>query len=296
MRKKVCTVQDCHGNQIRSYLIENIHFFRHYHISQVFLNNYVVKESCYSNNTDWEESDKEKIKQADVLILQVIEKDRDFLNNCETIKLAKPDCQIIMIPHYRCSIYNHTIIGGCPNKYYLVNHTEIISKINDMENIAETIQIIKNEIEHTNNKSYDSLELETYKNDCISDFLKVNSLSSIDMSDYFLNNYQSTRLFKSRGYPTSIFLYELTNRVLKQLDIHKTVDFIDSYFAENTDTPISDYWYRFCNFTFENIFYTEGHTEMKDYEFYYMLLYYNSSDIIDRTVINDFCLRIRSII
>lgn len=289
MSKKVCIVFNCHGNEISKFLLSNIYFVNNYILSTIILNKYTRD----SNYTDWQPTDKKQIGEADILILQIIEKDRGFINNNETIKLVKPDCIIIKIPHYRCQVYNYKIIGGLFNKEFILNHTELINRINDVENINETIEIIKDDIKNVNQIDYDPIELETYKNNSINEFLRINSVSSIDMSDYFLNNYKSLLLFKARGYPSSIFFYELTNRILKQLDIDQTVPFVDSYFAENTSTPISDYWYRFCNFTFDNTFYTYHHIEMKDYEFYYMLIYHKKTTILDRKIINDFCVRIR---
>ena len=45
-----------------------------------------------------------ELENADILILQVIEKERGFLNNIEVIKFCKSDCKVIKIPHYRINI------------------------------------------------------------------------------------------------------------------------------------------------------------------------------------------------
>jgi hypothetical protein len=50
---------------------------------------YVTFQAKYINNTNINEEDIEKIEKADVFILQVIEKDRGYLNNENVIKYCK---------------------------------------------------------------------------------------------------------------------------------------------------------------------------------------------------------------
>ncbi len=72
---------DCHGNEIYKYLIMNEFCKKEYNYSFISLNSYVVLGSKYINNTFLDNNDIEQIKKADVFILQVIEKDRGYLNN-----------------------------------------------------------------------------------------------------------------------------------------------------------------------------------------------------------------------
>lgn len=274
---KVCLVGDCHFSIISWYLYKNLKFCEKYDSIHVSINKYLN-----SNYIDYTDDDKKQIREADILILQYIENDRGFLNNCETLKLADRSSKSILIPHYRCSIYN----DGMTKISY--------RNINNIENVSEAIKIIKNEIDTINKYSYDLDQLENFKNQHIAEFLKINSYSNIDMSHYFMNNYQSKRLFQARGYPSSIFFYELSNRLLTHIGINEYVPFVDSYFAENTAYPIFKYWYDFCGFTFENKFYTYGHIEMQDYEYYYMICYLKNSNIQDIQLIKKICSKIRS--
>lgn len=58
-------------------------------------------------------------------------------------------------------------------------------------------------------------------------------------------------------------------------------NYIDLYFAENTSEPIPEYWYKFCEFTFDKTCYMYGHIEIKEYEWYYIMLLTNNMNIID---------------
>lgn len=111
------------------------------------------------------------------------------------------------------------------------------------------------------------------------EFEKIDVLSNISMLDYYQKNYKKNRLFKSRSYPTSIFFYELTNRIILKLNLPINKHFVDYHFAENTTEPIPDYWYKFCGFEFENIFYVAGHYEVAEYEWYYIMLLSNKPNI-----------------
>lgn len=64
-------------------------------------------------------------------------------------------------------------------------------------------------------------------------FLVIDKLSDIKINDYFIMNYKKYRLFQGRTYPSSIFFYELTNRILNKIGYNKNVFFKDYYFAEN---------------------------------------------------------------
>ena len=94
--------------------------------------------------------------------------------------------------------------------------------------------------------------------------------------DYFNNNFKKYRLFQGRVYPSSIFFFELTNRILNALQYTQNIIFTDFHFAQNTGEPIPDYWHKYCEFTFDNIYYTFGNIAITECEWYYILLLSNN--------------------
>jgi len=285
MEKKVCIFFDCHGSQIFKYLINNKEFIKLYSLEYnnlITINNY-VNDNKYSNNSELIEEHKSIIKNTDILILQIIEKDRGYLNNEEIIKLCKKDCVIIKIPHYRNSIYEYLNMGGRNDDYKifkfhpeLKNKWELLNKIKNINDVISTISIIKNEIRSMNNISYNIEEMKTSLKNKYDEFEKIDNQSDIKMLDFYNNNYKKYRLFNSRSYPSSVFFYELTNRILNKLNINYIEEFVDTHFAENKVEPIPDYWHKFCDFNFSKKIYIYD-IEIEEYEWYYLLLL--SSDI-----------------
>jgi hypothetical protein len=272
LMKNLVVFMDCHGMEITTYLTYNKRFVNDFNIKQVSLNEYVVPGACWFNNKELANEHIRIIKNADVLILQVIEKDRDFLNNSEVIKYCKSDCKIIKIPHYRNSIYEYRCIENIKNKYHLLNNWNLPNKIKNINNIDETKKIIQNEIDIMNNFPYDKDDMLKQMNFNVDEFKQCDNLSDIKMLDYYKNNYKKYRLFMGRCYPSSRFFFELTNKLLITLNYNPTNKFIDTYFAENTSEPIPDYWYNFCNFSFENKYCVSKNILITECEWYYILL------------------------
>lgn len=293
--KELVIFFDCHGYEILKYFDMNNEFKRTYNITKIGLNDYVVRNKKYFNNSNLEIYHQNIIKKADVLILQVIEKNRGYLNNNKIENLCKKDCLIIKIPHYRNSIYEYKTLEGYITKKELIKKWSLPNKIKDIFNVDETIQIIKKEIDKMNNYKYDKNKMLEQFNIKYNEFNKIDKLSDIKMIDFYQNNYKKNRLFKSRSYPSSIFFYELSNRILSKLNIKPNRTFVDLYFAENTSEPIPTYWYNFCDFKFKNIYHTYGHFEIKEYEWYYILLLSNNINITNKDENNEYIKKIRKL-
>lgn len=271
-KKNMCIFMDCHGRQIFIKLNENKYIRKLYNLYHVTIVNYTGKNQPFYNNKSLNNNDVRKIKLADVLIVQYIENDRGFLNHTEIIKFCKKTCKIIKIPHYRSSIYLYKTLYHFNNKYPMINNWDLPSKITNIKNIEQTKKIIQREIIKNNKFNYDVKDMKKKISDDISNFNLIDSYSDIKMFDFFLKQYRNYRLFKGRRYPTSIFFFELSNRICSHLNIKKNNNYIDSYFAENTDEPIPEYWYNFCNFKFKNTHYIYGHIPILEWEWYYILL------------------------
>lgn len=288
MKKKLIIFFDCHGNEISKYLNLHEKFMEDYEVIYLNLNDYVVKGGLYYNNVELSKTHILNLQQANILILQVIEKNRKFLNNDEVIKYCSQNCLIIKIPHYRNSIYEYKIMDGLINKNELFVNGDfnykwsLPFKIMDYDDIEKTTSIIKNEINIMNEIKFNEYDMKKSLNFKIGEFELIDKLSDIKMNDYFLANYKKYRLFQSRSYPSSIFFNELTNRILNKIGYNENIIFKDFYFAENTYEPITEYWYKFANFEFSNKHYVFGHIEVQDYEWYYILLLSKNPNICSK--------------
>jgi len=291
--KNIVIFMDCHGNEIYNYLMMNSLFQKQYNCNFISLNTYVVSGSKYINNTNLDKKDIEQIKEADVFILQVIEKDRGYLNNENVIKYCKSNCIIIKIPHYRNSIYQYKTLEQFDDKYSLIKNWTLPKKIINIYNIDETIKIINDEINITNKYNYNKDEMKKEFQQKLDEFMDIDKLSDIKMSDYFYNNYKLHKLFQSRSYPSSIFFHELTNRLLKGLNIPINEKFVDLHFAENTYELLPKYWYDYCGFVFDYKHYMYGHIDVKDYEWFYIIMMSNDINLIDVNKIEECLKKIR---
>lgn len=295
-KKNITFVFDCHGKEITKYLLMNNDFTKIYTISFVDINYYVVKNKEAKN---YHKNDLQKIKNADILILQIIEKDRGFLNNFQTIKINKKVCKVIKIPHYRSSIYHYKLfnINDKFIKYKLVEENFI--KKNDLlnkNNDKFLIQKIENKIKEMNNYKYDINDMNKFIQNCIKEFEKIDNLSDIKMYDFFILTYKNIRLFKGRSYPTSYFFFILTNKLLNYLGLDENNKFIDYYFAENTDQPIPFFWYKFSNFSFNNLIYGIGHIPITEIEFYFILFKTLNPNINNKNIIIKYKNQIKKIL
>ena len=288
--KNIVIFMDCHGNEIYNYLMMNSLFQKQYNCNFISLNTYVVSGSKYINNTNLNKKDIEQIKEADVFILQVIEKDRGYLNNENVIKYCKSNCIIIKIPHYRNSIYQYKTLEQFDDKYSLIKNWTLPKKIKNIDNIDETINIIKDEIKIMNTYNYNKDEMKKEFQQKLDEFMDIDKLSDIKMSDYFYNNYKLHKFFQSRSYPSSIFFHELTNRLLNRLNIPINEKFVDLYFAENTYELLPKYWYDYCGFVFDYKHYMYGHIDVKDYEWFYIIMLLNDVNLVDVKKIEE-CLK-----
>ena len=188
---------DCHGIEINKYLFMNKNFIKDFNIKFITLNDYVNQNKKFFDNTKLDDKHIMLIENADILILQVIEKDRNFLNNSEVIKYCNSNCKVIKIPHYRNSIYEYKCIENKINKYDLLgwrrngeNSWNLPKKNKGLNNINETKKNIQNEIDIMNNFKYDEDEMFKSMNYKINEFEKMDSLSDIKMLDYFNNNFK----------------------------------------------------------------------------------------------------------
>ncbi len=268
--KNVVIFFGCHGQEIYTYMSMSPEYNKLFQVKLISINEYILN-SNHARINYLTLDHQALIRQADVLIIQIINRDIDFFNN-SIAPLCSPECTVIKIPHYRSGIYNYQMLEGYDNKYVMVTNWSLPDKIMDICDQQRTRKIIQEEINNMNNYPYHKSDLDTAKKCKLDEFIVIDMLSDITMNDYYMDNYQKYRLFKSRDYPSSIFFYELTNRILTVIDLSPNTIYVDTYYAENTSEPIPEYWYHFCEFTFDNICYVKGHIKVTELEWYHMVL------------------------
>jgi hypothetical protein len=116
---------------------------------------------------------------------------------------------------------------------------------------------------------------------CYEEIKFTDSLTDIKMFDYFYANYKNARLFQYKNFPTSLFLFELAQKIMKLIGVKNFNFFYDMHFAEHKMHPIPKYWYEHCEFTFENNCYIHKNILVEEYEWYYLLLTSEEPDYID---------------
>ena len=209
---------NCHGEEIKRYLSNSVIFANKYKLIHIPLYDYLAGYK-FQNEKNLVQEHIDMISNADILILQNMRKDRSFLNFDEIKKYAKESCKIIKIPHYTFSGYfsryeaKHDLNLNIEKSY-----NELIKYIDNLE--CHTDEFIKSNLE---------LELVHIKElDCMSD---------IKMYDFIENNYNKTRLFYSRIYPTGTFFYYLSKEILRLIEIYDLYD-IQSMLFVNHEIPI----------------------------------------------------------
>lgn len=185
--QKLLFVFNCHGGQIRKQLEHLPFLFEEIIIYNYLLPGYIKDTLLYYDNDDLE-----KIKNADILIVQNVKnlREKEFigLDHIKTIK--KPESIIIKIPHY-------TFIG-----YFLsFNNNENI----DINTYGSREEIIKN--------FEDSLEK-----------IKIlDEISDIKCYNFIKENFKKYRLFHSKIYPTYHFFHYIAQEICNILGFNSNI-------------------------------------------------------------------------
>ena len=272
-RRKVMVIfGNCHFQEIQRNIIQYNEIRRSYLPHYICINSYLDIGRSLTDKTYFIDEHIKLFKNADILIYQNIETDRGFLNNKEVYKLIPSNCIKIKIPHYACNIYHYSL-------YEEPFFNDMKNEVNKIKNIKDKVKHIKNYIDKLNNKTYDTNKFDTFIKKSIEKFKLKDSYSDVSMYNFFINNYKKYQLFNLGWYPSSIFIYVLSKKILEKLNIYQNLPFyqmisnrtsLPIYFSQHTNYPMFDYWYKYNNFTFQNKFFWDLGSEMKDYEFYYL--------------------------
>lgn len=221
---KLVFLFNCHGGQIRKQL-------QHLPISfdEIVVYNYLIeiyKEYTLSYYTN---EDLEKIKTADILIVQNVKdlRGKEFIGIDHIKNIIKPSCIMIKIPHY-------TFMG-----YFLeFNNQDTI----DLYNYGTSDQIINN------------------LNSCLDKIKKLDELSDIKCYEFVKQNYKQNRLFHSKIYPTYHFFHYIAQEICKRIGVDPNIRKIYSDYANSSNQIIFPNVQKFLGITFNIVDFQYGCT------------------------------------
>jgi hypothetical protein len=133
-------------------------------------------------------------------------------------------------------------------------------------------ELIMNKINVLNLAVYD---LNNHIEKHLNEFKNIDDMSSIKMYDFFCENYKKHRLFMGRGYPSSFFFFNLSNKILNKLNFLQNDVFEDTHCFENATDHIHGYMYKYLKLEFDNVTYMHGHHQVSEIEHFYMLFLIN---------------------
>lgn len=275
MKKNIVICMNCHGFQYYHALRRSPTIRKNYIIKNVCINKY-VRLKFYKSKKNLVESDVNKLKEADILIIQYIQTDRGFLNHQNIIDnyINKDKCQIITLPHYRSSMcenlnglsYGDFIvyqgIWRVPKHIYQIyfdvnkKYDEFVNKLTEInyemcpkEKIDKIVETSLNEFQEIENKQ-----------------------SSVKIYDFISQNYDKYKFFGDRSHPRRIFFYFVAKLILELLNIHDMEHFIElepdvEINWNDRHLPINEKALGF-NFIIKDNEYTYGKTEN---EYFYNL-------------------------
>jgi hypothetical protein len=178
---------NCHGSQIMFQLSQCSEFINKYECIHIDLNDYVPYGQMIKNKLG--DRDLKLIQNADLLIVQYMRTDRDYLNYENIVKILKKNCVVLKLPHYSSSIY------------WFKNENSIL--VDDDDIVSLVITFIQNELLHIK---------------------KLDELSDIKIHDFVANNYKEQQLYHGRYYPTYFIFHYIAQQILYKVDINIKIE------------------------------------------------------------------------
>ena len=227
---------NCHANPIEFFLNLSNDFKKTYICHIVSILNYLAKPGLTSLNNN----DIIKLQEADVVLCQYIQTDRNYLNHANVLSYCKPNTSILMMPHHRFSAYS--VIAKNDFKFKINNWTFIPVEIYECYKNSNGY----NEFELKFDEVYKSFKIKMSDSEIarlttyfIDQYIKLNESQSseeLNMSKFVIINYKHYQLFSDDSHPTGIFFYELVRKILNVIGIYN----IKSYDPNNDYTTMAD--------------------------------------------------------
>jgi hypothetical protein len=186
--QKLLFIFNCHGGQIRKQL-EHLPFL----FDEIIIYNYLLEGYIKNTQLYYDNNDLEKIKNADILIVQNVKnlRGKEFIGLDHIKTIVKPESIIIKIPHY-------TFIG-----YFL--------SFNNNENIEANTYGSEYEIKRNFEDSLEKIKI-------------LDEISDIKCYDFIKDNFKKYRLFHSKIYPTYHLFHFIAQEICKILRFNSKIN------------------------------------------------------------------------
>ena len=243
--KKLVFIFNCHAGQIKKQISHLPLLF-----DEIIIYNYLLPEYSKYNLTYFDNEDFEKIKSADILIVQNVKnlRGKEFIDINHIKNIKKSDSIMIKIPHY-------TFTG-----YFLeFNNQDTI----DINNYGTNDKIIENL-----NISLDKIKI-------------LDELSDIKCYNFMKENYKKYRLFHSKIYPTYHFFHYIAKEICKKLNFNSNINKIYSKYADPNNQVIFPNVKKYLELEF-NIFDFCYNCSIEEYLFICKKLYINELYLFPR--------------
>jgi hypothetical protein len=226
---------NCHGAELKRHLLSSTHFNNNYDIHHIALYDY-IEGYKYENNDDLIDEHKYLVQTCDLIILQYIKQNRKVIRHDYIKSLLKPDCTLIIIPHYSFSGYQYP--------YDIIND----SNINENKTKDELQNYIDNLLIDNEKEIILKLELE------LDHVKELDAYSDISCYNFIKNNYDKTLLFYSRSYPTYILFHFISQKILEKIGLTDIIKPLWSSYAKHTTEIIFPNVKKYLNLQFNNNF------------------------------------------
>jgi hypothetical protein len=185
--QKILFIFNCHGGQIRKQ-IEHLPFL----FDEIIIYNYLLEGYPKDTLIYYDENDLEKIKNADILIVQNVKnlRGKEFIGLDHIKTIVKSESKIIKIPHY-------TFIG-----YFL--------SFDNNEKIDVNIYGTEEEIKTNFENSLEKIKI-------------LDEISDIKCYNFIKENYKKYRLFHSKIYPTYHLFHFIAQEICKILGLESNI-------------------------------------------------------------------------
>lgn len=228
---------NCHMDVVRKYLFRSSEYLSEY-ITFVFPPIYDIEKSNIDN------IDESFLQEIDLLIYQRIERTNQFgvkWNTEDMMQRLKQGCRTVSVPNTIFYGYfpqeghrSNTILKNQKNFRPMFTGDKFIEReFYESGSISETIEIIKKKdylsasvIDKNLRKSIRMLELQ-------------DAWCDIKMTDYILENYKRIFLFTEPKHPINIFFKEMTQRILKYIEINDSFSACEDLDKEDSLATIS---------------------------------------------------------
>jgi hypothetical protein len=194
--KKLLFIFNCHSGKIKKQIAHLPFLF-----DEIIIYNYLFPEYFKYTLTYYDMEDLQKIKNADIFILQNVKnlRGKEFIGIDNIRRIAKQDAIFINIPHY-------TFMG------YFLNF-DIKQQI-DIANYG-----IEDEIYNNLDKSLEKIKY-------------LDEMSDIKCYDFIKENYKKVRLFHAKIYPTYHLFHFIAQEICKILGFDFNIKKIYSEYSK----------------------------------------------------------------